>query len=172
MQHKHSRGPLRGRVRGLGDALRNIVMVINVYCQTGTPLSSSGGRIQILLWDSQSYLEKVKHGKGCPCSRYGDYRTHRLAFLIVTTLGTQRCCGLAYVRYKVAKKLWGSAVVADDRGDEFLPVWAGRDVIRGIYRAWLSKRDTRKSSSQPDKKIIEQTGMIARRSRGIRHTSR
>ena len=45
--------------------------------------------------------------------------------------------------------------MADDRGDEFLSVWTGRDVIRRIHRAWLSKRDTRKSSSQPDKKTIE-----------------
>jgi hypothetical protein len=36
-------------------------MVIKVYCQTGTPLSCSGGRIQVLLRDSQLYLDKVKH---------------------------------------------------------------------------------------------------------------
>lgn len=62
MKHEHSQRPLRGKVRGLSDALRNIVMVIKVYCQTGTPPSSSGGRIQVLPRDSQSYL-KVSYRK-------------------------------------------------------------------------------------------------------------
>lgn len=55
----------------------------------------------------------------------------------------------------VAEELRGSAVVAGDCGDEFLPVWTGRDVIRGVYRAWFPKCDIRKPSSQPDKKSIE-----------------
>jgi hypothetical protein len=57
---------LRANVRGIDDALRSIVTVIRVYCQTGTPLSSSGGRTQVLLWDSQLYLDRVRHRETRP----------------------------------------------------------------------------------------------------------
>lgn len=45
--------------------------------------------------------------------------------------------------------------MADHRGDEFLSSWTGRDVIRGVYRTWLAKRDVREPSPQSDKKILE-----------------
>ena len=57
-------GMSRVKVGGAGDALRKIVKVISVYCQTGTLLSSSGGITQVLLWDSQLYLGKVRCRKG------------------------------------------------------------------------------------------------------------
>lgn len=48
------------KARALGNVLRNIMTVIKVYCQTGTPLSSSGGSVQVSLLDSQLYLGRIR----------------------------------------------------------------------------------------------------------------
>ena len=156
-------GASKDEMSGNGDTLRKIVKVIKVYCQTGTPLSSSGGTTQVLLWDSQLYLGEVGRWKRSVRSRRGDVVTYRLAFLVVTTLGTRRFCCFAQVRYEVAKALRSSAVVAGDRGDEFLSVWTGGDVIRGGYRTRLSERDARVSSTQQHRNPLSKTEVVAKR---------
>ena len=88
-------GNVESQCEGDRGALREIVTVIRVYCQTGMALSSSGGSIQVFLCDSQLYLDKVRHWEGSPRSHHGDDGTYGLAFLIVATLGTQGFCGFA-----------------------------------------------------------------------------
>ena len=46
--------------------------------------------------------------------------------------------------------------MTDNRGGEFLSVWTGRDVVRGVHRTRLSKRDIRIPSTQQDKRSVEQ----------------